>query len=156
MTLAIGERIPDVELVNHFGEPVDSAALRGAPALLVFFPFAYTPVCEGELSALAEREPAWRERGVRVLGVSVDHRYALRETADRLGVGFELLSDFWPHGAAAQAFGCFDAERGHATRASFLVSAQGRLLGTLNSEHGAPRALQDYESLLGLLGVGDA
>ena len=149
--LALGEPVPDFALVNHYGETVRRDELLGAPAVLVFFPLVLTPVCEGELGALAAREPAWRANGVRVLGISVDHRYALRDAADRVGVGFDLLSDFWPHGAVAAAFGCFDPVRGHATRHSFVLDAAGRLSALLTSDHGSPRSMAEYEAALAAL-----
>lgn len=148
-----GDRVPDFALSNQHGETLTLADLRGAPALLVFFPLVLTPVCEGELAALAGLEPAWRARGARVVGLSVDHRYALRDAADRLGVGFDLLSDFWPHGATARAFGCFDETRGHATRHSFVLDAAGRLVRLVSSGHGSPRPAAAYEAALAAAGL---
>ncbi|MDT7568571.1 MAG: mycoredoxin-dependent peroxiredoxin, partial [Pseudonocardiales bacterium] len=62
---------------------------------------------------------------VQVLAVSVDHPFALKAWADAQGYDFPLLSDFWPHGAVAQAYGVFLEEKGLAVRGTFLVDKSG-------------------------------
>ncbi|WP_394163678.1 redoxin domain-containing protein [Galactobacter valiniphilus] len=147
--LLVGAQAPDFELPNQYGEAVNRAALAGAPALLVFFPLAFTPVCEGELAALAAAGRYGALGTTRVVGLSVDHRYALRDAADRLGVGFDLLSDFWPHGEVAQAYGAFDPVRGHATRVSYLVDPACKIVQVFTSEHSSPRSVEDYRAAVG-------
>ncbi len=60
-----------------------------------------------------------------MLGVSVDHVFALRAWADQEGYQFPLLSDFWPHGEVAKTYGVFNADRGMAVRGTFLVDKAG-------------------------------
>lgn len=61
-----------------------------------------------------------------VLGVSCDTVFSHQAFAERLGgIDFPLLSDFWPHGAAAQAYGVFNTERGFAIRSVFIIDTQG-------------------------------
>lgn len=145
-----GDSAPSFSLTNQFGEVVSDVDLRDRPALLVFFPLAFTPVCEGELSALAAAQAGLEGLGARVVGLSVDHRYALRDAADRLGVGFDLLSDFWPHGAVARAFGCFDEQRGHATRATFLVH-DGVIASVVTAGANAARDVAHYQRAIAAL-----
>lgn len=142
------DQAPWFGLVNQHGERVTKEDLAGAPALLVFFPLVLTPVCEDELTALAGRRTTWERLGVRVVGLSVDHRYSLREAADRLGIGFDLLSDFWPHGEVARAYGAFDEERGHATRSTFVLDAAGRVSSVVTSDRLTPRDPDEYEAAL--------
>lgn len=149
--LLVGAQAPDFELPNQYGEAVNRAALAGAPALLVFFPLAFTPVCEGELAALAAAGRDGALGTTRVVGLSVDHRYALRDAADRLGVGFDLLSDFWPHGEVAQAYGAFDPVRGHATRRSFLLRPGGEIVAVFESDHDHPRTVGSYATAIAAL-----
>lgn len=144
----VGEIAPDFELVNQHGESVRRADLAGGPALLVFFPLVLTPVCEQELGDLAERQATWDAQGARVVGLSVDHRYSLREAADRLGVEFDLLSDFWPHGEVARAYGAFDETRGHATRTTFVLDGGGRVRSIVASDRLTPRDVGEYERAL--------
>jgi peroxiredoxin len=150
-SLGVGDAAPRFELVNQHGETVGSADLLGAPALLVFFPMVLTPVCEEELAGLTARQARYDELGAHVVGLSVDHRYSLREAADRLGVGFDLLSDFWPHGAVARAFGAFDEVRGHARRSTFVLDGAGIVRGIVAADRLTPRDPGAYERELAAL-----
>lgn len=147
-----GEAAPAFALRNQHGEVLTQADLLGAPALLVFFPLVLTPVCEQELADLAARQPTWDALGVHVVGLSVDHRYSLREAADRIGVRFDLLSDFWPHGETARAYGSFDHERGHALRRSFVLDPRGVVTRVLSTDRLTPRDPDAYETALAAAG----
>ncbi len=99
------------------------SALRGSPVLLVFYPFAFSALCGSELGRLRDSLSAYA--GVTVLAVSTDPVYALKAFRAQEGYDFPLLSDFWPHGAAASAYGVLDERAGMALRATFLVDASG-------------------------------
>lgn len=118
-----GRSAPPFSAKNQHGEQVSLELLRGSSILLVFFPYAFTGVCTGELTALTSRVPDFSDAGVRVLGCSTDTMYALRVFADTERLRFDLISDHWPHGAIAQRYGVFDGERGCARRGSFLLDA---------------------------------
>ncbi len=107
--------------------------------LLVFFPWANTPVCSTELLALQERLPRYAAAGGAVRALSCDSIYSLRAFADALGLDVPLLSDHWPHGRIASAYDAFDAELGCARRVSVLVDAAGRLAWRDAAEHGDAR-----------------
>jgi peroxiredoxin len=147
-----GAPSPAFELVNQHGENVRSADLLGAPALLVFFPMVLTPVCEGELAALAARQADFEALGARVVGLSVDHRYSLREAADRLGVDFDLLSDFWPHGEVAKRYGVFDEHTGIATRGTFIIDKAGVVRWKVVNPISQARDVAGYQKALADLG----
>ena len=121
--LGVGDPAPDFSLRSQHGETVTLADLAGAPALLVFYPFAFSGICSSELGDLRDHRSAFDDAGVRILGVSCDPMYALRVFADRDELGFTLLSDFWPHGEVAATYGCFNPEAGAAARHSFLMDA---------------------------------
>ncbi|GAA3669912.1 hypothetical protein GCM10023081_05280 [Arthrobacter ginkgonis] len=151
-----GGPVPGFLLENQYGERLGSAPEGGLGErdyFLVFFPFAFSRVCTGELEALEALRPELQSRGVRILAVSVDHKYALRAYAQELGLGFDLLADFWPHGAVATAFGCFDAVRGMATRSTFLVSG-GRVAAHFASPVGQGRDPEDYRAAVDSLRAG--
>ncbi len=120
-----GAPAPDFSLDDQHGRTTSLSSLRGAPVLVVFYPLAFSGVCSGELAELAELHPLLAETGTQVLAVSVDSVFALRTWSDREGFPFRLLSDFWPHGAVAESYEVFDAERGVARRGSFLIDADG-------------------------------
>lgn len=141
--LAVGEPVPEFTLANQYGEPVSARQLAGRDYFMVFYPFAFSRVCTSELAELERLREGLAADGVRILAVSVDHKYALRAYAQEQGLGFDLLADFWPHGAVARHFGCFDAREGRATRSTFLVS-QGRIAAHFSSPVGEARSPADY------------
>ncbi|WP_172627259.1 redoxin domain-containing protein [Zafaria cholistanensis] len=152
-----GDAVPEFLLENQYGErlgPGREGGLGEGDYFVVFFPFAFSRVCTGELEALEALRPELQSRGVRILAVSVDHKYALRAYAQELGLGFDLLADFWPHGATATAFGCFDAVRGMATRSTFLVSG-GRVAARFATPVGQGRDPEDYRRAVERLRAGD-
>ncbi|WP_240930551.1 peroxiredoxin [Isoptericola sp. BMS4] len=143
-----GDPAPDVTLPDTHGTPVRLADLRGEPVLLVFFPFAFSAVCTGELGELRDELDDFEAAGVRVVAVSTDPVFALRAWQEQEGFGFDLLSDFWPHGAAARAFDVLDEESGHALRGTFLVDEDGIVRWSTVNPRGRPRDLEDYRAAL--------
>lgn len=147
----IGDPAPVFALPNQYGETVRTTDLAGAPAVLVFYPFAFSRVCSGELEELARLQPDFHAAGARLLAVSCDAKYSLRAWAMEKGWEFDLLSDFWPHGAAARSFGVFDEGRGMASRASFILGADGTIKEILRSNADEPRRPADYLRALSAL-----
>lgn len=122
----IGQQAPDFRLPDHRGGTVQLSALRGvAPVLLHFFPFAFTGVCAGEWAALRALDDDLARTGTVLLGISCDSPHALAAFAEREAIGHDLLSDFWPHGAASTAYGLFLEDKGFALRGTFLVDVAG-------------------------------
>ncbi len=125
MSVKVGQAAPDFTLVNQEGQKVTLSDLRGRKVVLVFYPFAFSPLCTTELCDLRDRRGDFDDDTV-LLGVSVDTKHALKAFAEQEGLGFDLLSDFWPHGAVAQQYGVFMAEAGgKATRATFVLDRAG-------------------------------
>ena len=118
---------------------------------LVFFPYAFSRICGAELCELRDNLEDFEAAGVRVLGVSCDPMFAQRAWAEQEGFGFALLSDFWPHGAAARAYGVFDEVAGMALRGSFLLDADGIVRWSVVNPRGQARDLGDYRAALAAL-----
>lgn len=137
-----------VPVVNQHGEEVVLSERVGQITVLSFFPLSFTPVCHSELSVLAQVSHEWTATGVYVAACSVDSRYTLRTVSDLLGLGFDVLSDFWPHGALAQSLDAFDADRGHATRTAFVWDAAGRMTARIEADRTASRPLDAYVDAL--------
>ena len=140
----LGSPAPDFTARNHHGQPVSLADLRGAPAVLVFYPFAFTGICTGELTSLQEQLPAFADAGARVLALSTDTMFALRVFAEQEHLGFDLLSDHWPHGATASAYGVFDPQVGCALRGSFVLDAAGIVTWKVVNEIGQGRDIAEH------------
>lgn len=124
----VGEPAPDFAARNQHGQTVTLADLAGSRSLLFFFPWAFSGICSGELSELRRHAEAYAARRVRVLGLSCDAMFSLRAYAEAERIDFDLLSDHWPHGAIARAYGVFDAEAGCALRGSFFVDESLRVV----------------------------
>ncbi|TAL41960.1 MAG: peroxiredoxin [Salinibacterium sp.] len=149
MALANDTKAPDFELPNQFGEHVRLSEFRGKKAVaLVFFPLAFSSTCTTELCALRDNLNLFRAAGVELMGISVDSKATLRAFAEREGYNFTLLADFWPHGDVAKEYGVFLADKGFATRATFLIDVDGMIRSSFITEPGAPRSLGAYKAAI--------
>jgi mycoredoxin-dependent peroxiredoxin len=122
----VGDPAPDFSLRDQNNEVVTLSEYRGEKAVLVvFYPLAFTGICSGELTGIQVALDRFATDAVQVVTVSVDSVPTHRVFADQYGFEFPLLADFWPHGAVAATYGCFDAAAGIATRGTFLVDRTG-------------------------------
>jgi mycoredoxin-dependent peroxiredoxin len=124
---ALGQPAPSFTARNQHGELLTVSGLRGAPAVIVFYPWAFSSICRDELAAVRDDHERFLALRARVLAVSCDAMYTLRAYADAEGIAFDLLSDHWPHGAIAQAFGVFDDHAGCARRGTFVLDSAGMI-----------------------------
>jgi peroxiredoxin len=149
---AVGDVAPDFTLKDQNGNDVTLSALRGKPVVIVFYPFTFTGVCEGELCEIRDDPSAFERGGARVLAISCDSRHSQRIWAEQQGFTFPVLSDFWPHGAVAKEYGVFNEALGCANRATFALDAEGVVRSTFSSpDLGTPRAKAEYEAALALI-----
>jgi mycoredoxin-dependent peroxiredoxin len=142
MALQVGDRAPDFTLHDQHGQEVRLSSFAGRRAvLLVFYPYAFSGVCTGELSGFRDRLGDFETEHTTLLGISCDPMYSQRAVADRDGIFFPLLSDFWPHGAVASAYGVFDEGEGCAARSSFVIGTDGLVSWVLHNDRGQARDL---------------
>ncbi|MEV0701389.1 peroxiredoxin [Saccharopolyspora sp. NPDC050389] len=128
MTVEVGAQAPDFTLPDFNKEKVSLADFRGKKnVLLVFYPFAFSGICQGELCQVRDDLGDFQNDDVQVLGVSVDSPFALKAWAEKEGYTFPLLSDFWPHGEIAKAYGVFNEAAGMANRGTFLIDTEGKV-----------------------------
>jgi peroxiredoxin len=123
--IAAGTPVPDFVLKRADGSDFTRDDLTGATTVLVFYPFAFSPVCTDQLQVYEEALPELAEQGVTLYGVSTDARYAQTAFREQLGVSIEQLSDFEPKGAAARAFGAYFEPGGMTNRALVMVGPDG-------------------------------
>ncbi len=146
MSLSVGDTAPDFSLPDQDKQVVSLSGLRGTPVLVVFYPFAFSGICTGELCQLRDELTTYTEAGVRVLAVSTDPVFSLKAFRAQEGFGFPLLSDFWPHGETAQAYGAFNDKAGMAVRATFLVDADGKVAFAEVNSPGDVRAQSGWKN----------
>jgi mycoredoxin-dependent peroxiredoxin len=126
MAPELGSEAPDFTLKDQNNEEITLSSFRGdRSVLVVFYPFAFSGICTGELTAVRDDLASFQNSEVQILAVSVDHPFALKAWADAQGYAFPLLADFWPHGKVAQDYGVFNANAGFALRGTFLVDKTG-------------------------------
>ncbi len=153
MPLAPGTPAPDFTLKDQDRRDVRLSDFRGdRNVALVFYPFTFTGVCQGELCSLRDDLSRYEAAGVQVLAVSCDSPFAQKKWADEQGYGFPLLADNWPHGAVAQAYDTFNEAVGVANRSTFLIDRDGIIVDVITSDSlGTARAQEAYEAALGKL-----
>ncbi len=127
MTLSVGDVAPEFSLPDQDKQVVSLSGLRGSPVLLVFYPFAFSGTCTGELCRLRDELDVYTDAGVQVVAISTDPTFSLKAFREKEGFDFPLLSDFWPHGAVSQAYDVFNDKAGMAVRGTFLVDAEGAI-----------------------------
>ena len=126
MPLTIGDAAPDFELDSHLGRKVRLSSFRGSKNVVVaFHPLAWTPVCARQMAGYEAERDWFAERDTVLVGVSVDAVPSKIEWAKSLGgISYDLVSDFHPHGAVAEAYGVARAG-GISERAIFVVDKNG-------------------------------
>ena len=150
--LAVGSEAPDFTLRDQNNELVSLSDFRGTKAvLLVFYPFAFTGICTGELNQIRANMDTFANDAVQVLSISIDSSYSHKIFAQRDELDFPLLADFWPHGAVAESYGVFNAEVGVANRGTFLVDSSGMIRFSEVNEIGQGRDPQRWIDAIGEL-----
>ncbi|MEV8361646.1 peroxiredoxin [Streptomyces niveus] len=171
--IAVGDRAPDFSLKDNHGRTVRLADFRGGAAghdsgeaggagdrdldldgknvVLVFYPFAFTGVCAGELGALRDALPAFVNDDTQLLAVSTDSIHTLRIFAEQEGLEYPLLSDFWPHGQTSRAYGIFDEDKGCALRGTFVIDRTGIVRWSVVNALPDARDLDQYVKALAAL-----
>jgi peroxiredoxin len=150
MAVEVGQTAPDFTLKDQAGNEVSLADYKGKQAVvLVFYPFTFTGVCQGELCEIRDDPSTFEAAAAAVLAISCDTRHAQAQWAEQQGFTFPVLSDFWPHGAVAKEYGVFNEQLGCANRASFVIDQDGKVVAAFESANlSTPRARADYEAAL--------
>ncbi|WP_236788889.1 peroxiredoxin [Amycolatopsis sp. GM8] len=152
MAVEVGSKAPDFTLSDSNKQQVTLSSFQGdKPVLLVFYPFAFSGVCTGELCQLRDEFADYDGKGVQVLGVSVDTPFSLKAWAEQQGYQFPLLSDFWPHGDVAKAYGVFNEGAGMALRGTFLVDKDGIVRFTEVNQPGEARDQEAWKKAMAAL-----
>jgi peroxiredoxin len=122
--IGAGEPVPQFSLAREDGSRMTQDDLAGQTAVLVFYPFAFSPVCTDQLNLYEEVLDQFTAQGATLYGVSCDSTWAQKAFKDKLGVTIAQLSDFEPKGEACRAFGVYH-RGGFPQRAIVIVAPDG-------------------------------
>lgn len=148
MALEVGSVAPDFTLKNQFGEDVTLSDLRGSKVVVMFYPFAFTGICTGELCEIRDRRSDFDAGDATVLSISCDSPATLKAFAEAEGFNHTLLSDFWPHGDVSRAYGAFWEQTGFATRATYVLDRDGVIRWSVVNGPGEARSTDEYAAAL--------
>jgi peroxiredoxin len=146
LTVEIGQTAPEFSLKDQAGNDVRQ------PVVLVFYPFTFTGVCQGELCEIRDDPSVFDGPDAAVLAISCDTRHAQAQWAEQQGFTFPILSDFWPHGEVAKAYGAFNDTLGCANRVAVLIDKDGNIADRFDTpDLRTPRTRERYEEALAKL-----
>lgn len=149
---AVGSVAPDFELTNQHGQKVSLASFRDKKHVVVlFYPFAFSGICTGELCALRDDLTPFQNDQVELLAISCDPMYSLKAFTAAEKYEFSLLADFWPHGEVAQKYGVFQEERGFSTRGTFIIDKSGVIRWSIVNGPGEARDVAAYKAALAVI-----
>ncbi len=148
----VGDTAPDFELPDADRNPVRLSSFRGQKnVVVVFYPLAFTGVCQGELCAIRDSIEDFSGDDVVTLAISCDSTAVHAKWAEEQGYTFPLLADFWPHGEVARQYGVFQEDFGLALRGTFIVDKEGKVAyKTVNAIPDA-RDQDEYRKVLATL-----
>lgn len=149
MAIDVGDEAPDFELMDQDRNPVRLSSFRGRKSVVVvFYPLAFTGVCQGEMCAIRDSIADFDSDDVQTLAISVDSGPVHAKWAAEQGYTFPLLADFWPHGEVARSYGVLQEDIGLALRGTFIVDKQGTVAYKVVNAIPDPRDLDDYRKVL--------
>ena len=125
MPAVVGQPAPDFSLRSTSGDTVSLSDLKGSKALIVFIPNPNTGICDNEACDLRDDYSKLGADGSKVVIITVHAVPLLKMWVEKFNIPFPVLSDYWPHGATAQAYGCFNEQVGVAMRATYVLDTNG-------------------------------
>jgi peroxiredoxin len=147
--LDVGDTAPDFVLSDPDRTQVrHQEYVAGRFGVVVFFPWAFTGVCTAELCGVRDRLPELSNDTAATVAISCDATATLRELTRQQGLEFPVLSDHWPHGEVASAFGVFDPQVGAALRGTFILDAERVVRWRVINAVPDAREIDDYVRVL--------
>ena len=149
MSVSVGQKAPDFTLVDTTKKPTTLSQFLGKKVVILFYPGAFTGVCEKELCTFRDSLTDYNSLNAQVIGISVDSPFANKGFADKNGIVFPLLSDYSRY-VSAQYCGLVNNFAGlvglsAANRSVFVVNEKGEVTYVWISE--VPGVEPPYEEV---------
>ena len=152
MSLIIGNKAPEFELSDQHGVKVSLSSFREKKnVVILFYPFAFSGTCTGELCEIRDDLSAFQNDAVQLLAISCDSIFSQRTFSEAQGYKFPVLSDFWPHGNVSKAYEVFNEDRGCAIRGTFIIDKAGILRWQVVNGMGDARSVIEYKEAIAAL-----
>ena len=153
MSITVGSAAPDFALTDQDKNTVTLDDLKGRKSLIVFIPFPFTGICDNESCAIRDQLATLNNLDANVAVITCHAVPVARKWSDENGFTFPVLSDFWPHGVVATAYGAFNEAVGGANRMTFVLDEDGIVRSIIDSGSlGTPREFEEYVTALGQIG----
>ena len=151
-----GSKAPEFTLKTAPDQSVSLRSLRGAPAVIAFYPADWSPVCSDQMGLYAQVMPEFKKFRAQVIGISVDSIWSHLAFAKDRRLNFPLLSDFEPKGSVSRAYGAYNEREGESTRSLFVIDPRGIVRWSLLSPDGVNPGADGILSALEELGRSEA
>lgn len=146
-----GDLAPDFTARDSNGDEVKLSDLRGRKVALYFYPKDDTPGCTKQACSFRDSFEEFREKGIEVLGVSLDDAASHRKFAAKYDLPFTLLTD--PEHEVADLYGVYGEKQFMGkkymgvSRTTFLIDEEGRIVKVFDKvkvEHHAEDVLHSF------------
>ena len=144
MPAEIGAPAPTFTLRDQDKNEVSLESFQGRNTVLVFIPFPFTSICDGEVCEIRDNLSRFEELDANVAVITAHALQTNKQWAATEGLEFPVLSDFWPHGDISRDYGVFNPRKGLATRGTFLIDAEGVVRWSVVNPTGEARDVEDY------------
>jgi thioredoxin-dependent peroxiredoxin len=124
----IGQAAPDFSATADDGQTISLSSLRGAWAVLYFYPKDNTPGCSIEANKFEQALPEFKALGATVIGVSTDSSASHTKFREKCNLTFPLLPD--TDKTISKAYGVMGGLTGMlgvADRQTFLIDPEGKV-----------------------------
>ena len=149
MTLNVGDQAPNFELIDGAGETVRLSDFSGQKVIVVFYPLAFSGICQNELNDYNAKADRIKAAGAKVLGISIDSFFTVNAFAEAIDLddSITLLSDFPDH-SAGESYGAYNSETGFNERLTVVVDEGGKIIYKVHNP--APDRRNEEEALAAL------
>ena len=148
MSINVGDRIPEFNLINTDREFLSDKDFLGKKTSFVFIPFPFSAICDSEICALRDNFSNSND-SIQTVVITVCARPTNGTWADHYNLEYPILADFWPHGEVSKKFGCFNENVGVSMRYTYITDEDNVVTQIIKTDEIIePRDIEDYKAAL--------